>query len=247
MNVPPARPDAATHDGSDSPHENEGVRQRLLEIAEKLFADLGVENTPLQRIVQESGQRNRSALNYHFGTRRDLVSALLDMRMRHVNALRSKSLDAVEARGQAADAGIIVRAMYQPMLDVIRVEPWGRSYFQVLAQCMFNPALATYELISPAAISAMQRGYRMLERASPHVPPETIQSRLIWSADVVVHSIARWCREGVEVWDAAGPLEDMLDFIVSGMTAPVSIQGPRAGLQRGKGGHSGLGRWLEQA
>ncbi len=220
------------------------MRLRLLEIAEHLFAELGVENTPLQRIVAESGQRNRSALNYHFGSRRDLLSALLDMRTRYMNGLRHDELDKVAAAGEEANIALIARAVFQPLVDVIEHEPWGHSYVQVLAQSLFDPGLTAHELISAETTSGMRRGRDMLAAALPDAPRDTIDARMVWATDVVIYSLARWCREGAGVGTIPGQLEDMYDFIIHGMSAPVSLQ-TRRGQPPGSDRKTGLARWLD--
>ena len=54
-----------------------GTPDELLAVAERLFAERGVENVALTQIVAESGQKNRSALHYHFGSRGDVLTAVL--------------------------------------------------------------------------------------------------------------------------------------------------------------------------
>lgn len=202
------------------PPAEDGTRLKLLEIAEKLFAEIGVENAPLQRIVEESGARNRSVLNYHFGSRSDLLGALLNMRSAQLNALRHVRLDEVEAAGLHGDAGAICRAAYQPMLDAISDEPWGASYIQVAAQSRFNPALATRRMIDYANSSGMRRAADLLAAALPEVPRTALLNRWIWATDVVINALARWCRNRQVLADMPGPVDDMFEFVSAGMAAP---------------------------
>lgn len=84
--------------------------RRMLEIAERLFAEQGVELVPLRQIMLEAGQRNRSALHYHFGSREELVSRLLNLRLREINTVRNRYLDEVEAAGLGGDVRAVVEA-----------------------------------------------------------------------------------------------------------------------------------------
>ena len=52
------------------------TRQRLLRAAEELFAEHGLSGTSTRAILQRAGQRNESALQYHFGGREGLLEAL---------------------------------------------------------------------------------------------------------------------------------------------------------------------------
>ena len=45
------------------------TRERLLLTAEKLLGERGINGVSLREITREAGQRNASALHYHFGSR----------------------------------------------------------------------------------------------------------------------------------------------------------------------------------
>ena len=48
----------------------------LMEAAETLIAENGIQNVSNKEIVREAGQKNQSALQYHFGNLRGLVNAV---------------------------------------------------------------------------------------------------------------------------------------------------------------------------
>ncbi|HWH31408.1 MAG TPA: TetR family transcriptional regulator, partial [Egibacteraceae bacterium] len=52
------------------------TRERLLDAAEELMAERGVHGPSLAEITTRAGQRNNSALSYHFGGREGLLRAL---------------------------------------------------------------------------------------------------------------------------------------------------------------------------
>ncbi len=53
------------------------TRERILLAAERLFAEKGVENATLKMVTQEAGV-NLAAVNYHFGSKEELVFAVFD-------------------------------------------------------------------------------------------------------------------------------------------------------------------------
>ena len=57
----------------------------LIETAERLFAEKGIDNVSLREINRAAGQKNVAALHYHFGTRESLLEALFENRMSGVN------------------------------------------------------------------------------------------------------------------------------------------------------------------
>jgi AcrR family transcriptional regulator len=61
---------------------------RLRRAAERLFAEHGVDGVSLRQITKGAGQRNVTAVNYHFGSRDGLLRAVLEhhlaeLRIRH--------------------------------------------------------------------------------------------------------------------------------------------------------------------
>src|SRR3954467_14037445 len=61
----------------DTERGTETTRDKLLRAALHLFARQGLD-VPLRDINEFAGQRNASALHYHFGGRPELVQAIID-------------------------------------------------------------------------------------------------------------------------------------------------------------------------
>ena len=72
------------------------TKDRILDAAERLFADKGYSATSLRDITQEA-EVNLAAVNYHFGSKEALLTALLERRLDPVNRKRLELLDAAEA------------------------------------------------------------------------------------------------------------------------------------------------------
>ena len=51
------------------PRDATATNERLLREAERLFARRGLYQVTVREITEAAGQRNVSALNYHFGSR----------------------------------------------------------------------------------------------------------------------------------------------------------------------------------
>jgi AcrR family transcriptional regulator len=68
------------------------TRERLMRAAELLIAQQGIENVTVRAIVSEAGQKNESALQYHFQNRDGLLDAIHAQRNAEVRTLRSALL-----------------------------------------------------------------------------------------------------------------------------------------------------------
>ena len=60
------------------PRDASATRDSLVDSGRELFAREGVYSVPLSRVVSHAGQRNESALHYHFGGRQGLLNAIID-------------------------------------------------------------------------------------------------------------------------------------------------------------------------
>ena len=72
------------------------TKERILNVAELLFADRGFPATALRDITSEASV-NIASVNYHFGSKEALLAAVLERRLRPVNARRLELLDAIES------------------------------------------------------------------------------------------------------------------------------------------------------
>lgn len=212
-----ASAEAAAPDGHDGLTD---TARRILEIAERLFAEQGVEQVPLRQIVVESGQRNRSALHYHFGSREALVSHLLNRRLHQVNEIRHRYLDEMEGRGRPVDVHAVVEATVRPLVDVVLHTDWGTNYLQVLAQTTFSPALLNKGLVDKTAMSALYRVREHLYALLPNVPGDVVKLRMIWFMDTVVYSLAHWVRERGKRTRTEPPVAELIDFCAAALEGP---------------------------
>lgn len=197
-----------------------GTIQNLLETAERLFAEKGVDHVSLRQIVLASEQKNLAALHYHFGSRAHLVTELLRVRREHVNTLRHRYLDALEARETPSTLREVVSASIHALADTIAQEPWGPRYVSVLAQVTSSPQLRA-DGVTMTAISGVTRVHGLIARAMPGLTQDTLQRRLAWFTQSIVYSLAHWCRTHARLDDAhyRAYVEDLVDFCVGGLQA----------------------------
>lgn len=200
--------------------------QDLLETAERLFDEKGVDHVSLRQIVLASRQKNLAALHYHFGSRAHLVTELLRIRREHVNARRHQYLDALAQRPGPMTLRDVVSASIHALADTIVDEPWGRRYVSVLAQTTFSPQLRA-DGVTATAISGVTRVHALIGSALPELSADTLQRRLVWFTQSIVYSLAQWCRTHTEIEPSAYAtyVEDLVDFCVGGLQAPARAPG----------------------
>ncbi|WP_235736641.1 TetR/AcrR family transcriptional regulator [Nocardioides alcanivorans] len=88
-----------------------------MDVAERMYAERGLEAVPTRDIAVEAGQRNASAVNYHFGGRDGLVSAILKRRMDQINEVRRERLQELTTEGKDRDVRALVEAHVMPFAE----------------------------------------------------------------------------------------------------------------------------------
>jgi AcrR family transcriptional regulator len=145
-------------------------KEALLVAAERLMAERGVD-VPLRDIAAAAGQRNNSAVHYHFGSREALVLAVLELRSVPQHAWILEELARLEADGQESDVYSLVDLLVRP-LCVVPYAHGARHYARFLAQVYNHPALADLAFDTerwPAARIVVERIYRLLTDQPPAV------------------------------------------------------------------------------
>lgn len=95
------------------------TRLRLIETAERLFAERGVNGVSLREIGAEAAQRNTGAVRYHFGSKEGLIDAVFRHRMEPINARREAMLEALDAEGRGADVRGLAEALLYPLSEML--------------------------------------------------------------------------------------------------------------------------------
>lgn len=137
-------------------------RERLLDAAERLMAERGVNAVSLREITAAARQRNASGVQYHFGDRAGLVGAVIERHMGSIDEARNALLDGLERDGRTA-LHDVVAALVVPLAAVLAT-PGGRRYL-----CIIDELIADPVTVAPATdLSGLNRS---LERAARLVAP----------------------------------------------------------------------------
>ncbi len=96
--------------------------------AESLIANRGVENVSIRDIVNAAGQKNESALQYHFKNFTGLIDAIHEQRSKQIQAKRAELLQALLARTSEPTLRQLCMLMVQPAFEFARAEVDFRHY-----------------------------------------------------------------------------------------------------------------------
>src|ERR1700752_1367549 len=93
------------------------TRTRLKDVAQRLFAERGIDGVSIDQILAAAGQRNKASLHYHFGTKLDLVRELVVDGAKVIDAKRQAMLDQLERDGLPTPRNRM-EALVRPVLEL---------------------------------------------------------------------------------------------------------------------------------
>ncbi len=89
------------------------TRTRILDTAERLFAERGIESVSVRSILAAAGV-NVALAHYHFGSREGLITALLEARVAPLVDEMTRGIEEADARGRGATLEDVLRAYFAP-------------------------------------------------------------------------------------------------------------------------------------
>ncbi|GAA1206876.1 TetR/AcrR family transcriptional regulator [Prauserella alba] len=200
------------------------TREIILVTAERLFAERGVYNVSNRQISEAAGQGNNAAVHYHFGTKNDLITALVE---RHQAALARRRADYVTQVGDDPELRDWVACIVLPVTDHLaelgRPTWFARFNAQLVTDPRLHPILDSRFRADPAMATAL----RGLHRCVSHLTPEVRAERSDITKHLMMHMAAdreRALALGTpthrDTWSAAAT--GLIDAIVGLWRAPAS-------------------------
>jgi len=148
------------------------AKERLLDAAERLFAKRGYHGVSV-RDITEAAKVDVALVNYHFGTKRALLTAVFERRAEVINRERLDRLEAVHRAGPKADLKDVVNAFMEPLIQ--RSARGGRgwkAYFALIAQVNNSPELSV--LMTRHFDPVVHKFVDVLLEASPGADPRDV-------------------------------------------------------------------------
>ena len=108
------------------------TKQRLVDAAERLFAEQGVDRVKLVDVSKAAGQKNRNAAQYHFGDRAGLINAVLNRHTDLIAEQRRDALEKVEQHNVTMKA--LVAVLVLPVVHHVRSDPNGLTFLRLNRQ-----------------------------------------------------------------------------------------------------------------
>jgi AcrR family transcriptional regulator len=216
-----------------------GTRVLLIETAERLFAERGVNAVSLREIGATAGQRNTGAVRYHFGTKEALVNAVFEHRMTPINEHRLAMLADLDASGRSDEVCGLTEAYLLPLADMLGDPGRPSWYLRFCVHASFVAGAAPNDLDAQPWTRGVAIIRDRLQKLLRHegVPADLVRERWTLYSGHLTHALA-----DRELLTEIAParistsremfLSHLLDTAVSLALAPVANQPERTHANR---------------
>jgi len=216
------------HTNKEKLMKNNDTKTKILDVAEKLFAEFGIHATSIRQIVKEAGV-NVASLHYHFGSKEAVIHQIITRRLQPINELKVKRLDQLEAesRGKPPELEDVLRAFIEPHIQMQKVAADKVKILMKLMVQIEDDAHKLEVMQDPVFLNTFTRFLSSLQSVLPHLP----KSELIWRFKFMIFSMHAIMVQhpipadtGIE--DKNENIDDLLNhviiFLKAGFLAPAS-------------------------
>jgi AcrR family transcriptional regulator len=205
------------------------TRESLLDAAEELFSEHGIQASSVRAITQHA-TANLAAVNYHFGSKDGLVRAVFARRLKPLSEERLRELEGVDLTAPDAVERVLV-AFLKPVLRMAREAPEGaRGFARLMGRAFSEPNEEVRQAIIGELNESFRRFQAALAQLLPHLPPDELIWRFHFVAGAMSHTVScghlleRSLEGRCQVADAGEVLQRMVPFLAAGMRAPAGTK-----------------------
>ncbi|HXY93651.1 MAG TPA: TetR family transcriptional regulator [Acidimicrobiia bacterium] len=200
------------------------TRETLLRTAQQMFARDGIYQVPLKRIVETAGQRNASALHYHFGGRDGLLVAITARHDGEIEDERAALLATLRLERRLDDLRALVEALVVPFAHKL-ADQEGREYLRIVEQLVGLFDLWDVE-VAGGPTGAQQVLFHIQSQLD-HLPQPLRHERVTILLALVSETLAMRARAledagAPPVLDHVAFVTNLVDMAVGALSAPAS-------------------------
>ena len=210
-------------------------RERILDAAERLFAEKGVQAASLREIGARA-RANPGSIYFHWKTKAELIREVFRRRLAPLDAERMRRLEEAQA-AHAPDAvplEAVLEALVGPMLELVHgTDRGGAGFLRLLGRTYNEPDRDLVRMLRRDHGATLERFRDALAKALPDLPEEQLFVRFHFALGALAHTLgsdASWqlvvgARRRSASWEEV--LGELMPFLVGGFGAPSAAAAAR--------------------
>ena len=170
------------------------AKQKLILASLYLFAENGVDSVSLRMINRAAGQKNNSALHYHFGSKHGLIEAMDRFIQRHFDAIREPLQEGLNARDRTVGVTLrdVMEVFVSPYVEIIERYDWGYAAVRTLARIDFDSDKELIRVRCDSAATAVKGFAKLLRPLLPELSAREFKMRFNFVVNSVIRDFANY-------------------------------------------------------
>ncbi|GGP76659.1 MULTISPECIES: TetR/AcrR family transcriptional regulator [Shewanella] len=166
------------------------TKTRILDAAEKLFAERGFSETSL-RLITSKAEVNLASVNYHFGSKKELIRAVLARYLDVFMPSAAIEINRLHHAPEHASLNEIFSALIKPLLELNKVRNGGTIIFlQLLGRGYIESQGHLRWFITTHYGEHLATFVKAVAASAPHIPPAEMFWRLHFTLGTIVFTMA---------------------------------------------------------
>jgi AcrR family transcriptional regulator len=203
------------------------TRERLLDVAERMFSEQGYEATSGRQITMEANA-NIASIHYHFGGKKELLGTVLERRQAPINQARLQRLEQLSPDASVEE---VLAAFLEPALFRGRHadNPTARIS-RLVGRLLIEKPKDLEDILTRPFVGVLARFLDALCAALPDVSRPELFMRLQMVVGVLIH-VATGLLEARVLPDFESPVDDdeallrpVIAFLAAGFRAPPTME-----------------------
>ncbi|NOK62694.1 MAG: hypothetical protein GFH27_549293n60 [Chloroflexi bacterium AL-W] len=202
------------------------TKERILMTSMSLFAEQGFAEISLRTITTAAGV-NLAAVNYHFGSKTDLIRTIIRRVLDPINAQQLQLLDDLEKTTLSPSIVELLTAFSIPVLELMEPQhTFDQTQARLFSRIMINPGNDILQMAFEEVTNVDQRYLPAFGRVLPHLGPDELQWRY---RSTIVVLVSHWADLSTALYTDKLPVVDdrryhawMLTFLEAALCAPAT-------------------------
>ena len=218
---------AKNNDSSKNQAAN-NVKQRLIDVAEDLFAEKGYESTSVRDLTAKANC-NIAAINYHFGGKDNLYLEVFSRRMAALRDIRISSIDNVMSQSDVTLEELL-RTFANAFIEPLIKDSSGRRFMKLMTREMVNPKLPKEVFLEKTIIPVMGSLQNALLKVCPQLTKEKAVMAIFSIVGQLIHIIriedmfGDIENEQFPALDLADAVNHVVEFSAAGIKGMIEIK-----------------------
>ena len=164
------------------------TKDRILHAAEELFAQQGFASTSLRQVTSRADV-NIAAVNYHFGSKDNLVNEVFRRRMDEMSAQRLEALKAA-TRNVPGQLEPVLAAFVEPALAMAQDRHGGGAFIRVIARAYAESNEGLRKFLSEQYGQVLREFAKAIDACVPGLGKEELYRRLDFLSGALTYAMA---------------------------------------------------------